>query len=266
MGNLNNWFPNVFWIKMKLAGQVALITGSGRGIGKATALALANEGANIVVNDIDEKLAKQTAEEIMKVGKRAIALKADVSKSDEVAGLVENSIREFGKIDILVNNAGVYPRAKLVEMSEKDLDNAINVNLKAVFLCTKAVLPHMIKQRSGKIICIASNFGILSAPGASAYAAAKAGVISFVKSIAKEVGQYGIRVNGISPGITWTDMIAQYFTMDRLQREIAPQIPLGRIGRPEDVAKVVVFLASDDADYITGQILGVDGGQILAGF
>jgi 3-oxoacyl-[acyl-carrier protein] reductase len=250
---------------MRLKDKVAIVTGAGRGIGRAIALAFAKEGANIVVNDINIELANKVVEEIKALGRKAIAIKADVSKSEEVEKMVDLTIKEFGKIDILVNNAGVVFPARIIDIKEENWDRTFEVNLKGTFLCSKAVLKHMMQRKSGKIICIASNLGILSIPERADYSASKAGVINFVKSLALEAGPYGINVNAIAPGITETDMIKPYVTKEMIEKEFAPNIPLRRIGKPEDIAKVAVFFASEDSDYVTGQVISVDGGGLIAG-
>ncbi|HUT68292.1 MAG TPA: 3-oxoacyl-[acyl-carrier-protein] reductase [Dehalococcoidales bacterium] len=246
---------------MDLSNRVAIVTGSARGIGRAIALKLAEAGANIVVNDIaaaSESLEK-TAEEIRALGRQALAVTADVSSPEDVARLVETAASNFGKIDILVNNAGVTRDQLIIRMSDEEWDTVINIDLKSAFLCTRAVLRHMLRQRWGRIISIASVVGIIGNAGQANYASAKAGVIGLTKSIAKEVGSRGITANAIAPGFIETRMTEQ---LDEKQRQaLLERIPLGSLGTPRDVAEAVAFLASEEARYITGQVLNVDGGM-----
>jgi NAD(P)-dependent dehydrogenase (short-subunit alcohol dehydrogenase family) len=248
---------------MMLKQKVAIVTGAGRGIGKAIALALANHGANIVVCDLNLENAHKVVEEIKAIGTQAMAMQADVTNEDQVNAMVSSCIETFGKVDILVNNAGIIYTLPLGETSAEDWDRVITVNLKSVFLCCKAVFPVMIHQASGKIINIASVAGKRGGGllGSSSYSAAKGGVIAFTKTIAREGGPYGINVNAITPALTDTDMTAQ---MDeKIRQSIIKNIPLGRAGRPIDIAKAVVFLASEYADFITGEIMDVDGGFMM---
>ena len=246
---------------MDLSNRVAIVTGSARGIGRAIALKLAEAGANIVVNDIaaaSESLEK-TAEEIRALGRQTLAVTADVSSPEDVARLVETAASNFGKIDILVNNAGVTRDQLIIRMSDEEWDTVINIDLKSAFLCTRAVLRHMLRQRWGRIISIASVVGIIGNAGQANYASAKAGVIGLTKSIAKEVGSRGITANAIAPGFIETRMTEQ---LDEKQRQaLLERIPLGSLGTPRDVAEAVAFLASEEARYITGQVLNVDGGM-----
>lgn len=247
---------------MKLAGKVAIVTGASRGIGKAIALDLAKQGAKIVVNyagSVDR--ANQVVEEIKQLGQAAISIQADVSDSEAVANMVKETIDTFGTIDILVNNAGITKDNLLMRMKESEWDDVINTNLKGVFLCTKAVTRPMMKQRKGKIINITSIVGVIGNPGQANYVAAKAGVIGFTKTTAKELAQRNITVNAIAPGFITTDMT------DKLPSDIKEamlgQIPLGAFGNPEDISNAVIFLASDDSNYITGQTLHIDGGMYM---
>ena len=243
---------------MELSNKVAIVTGSGRGIGKAIALKLAEVGATVVVNDIDES-ASGVAEEIRAMNRQSLAVLVDVSLAPDVARLVETTIATYGKIDILVNNAGITRDQLVVRLSEEDWDKVLDVNLKSVFLCTAAVLKYMIKQRRGKIISITSIVGTVGNPGQANYASAKAGIIGFTRTIAKEVGSRGITANAIAPGFIDTEM-TQHLDEKRRQ-ELIGHIPLGYLGSPRDVAEAVAFLASDEARYITGQVLNVDGGM-----
>ncbi len=243
---------------MDLSGRVAIVTGSGRGIGRAIALKLAEVGAIVVVNDIGEA-AQGVAEEIRAMNRQSLAILADVSLSPDVARLVDETIATHGKVDILVNNAGITRDQLTVRMSDEEWDRVLNVNLKSVFLCTRAVLRHMIKQRWGRIISIASIVGVVGNPGQANYASAKAGIIGFTRTIAKEVASRGITANAIAPGFIDTDMTQRLEENQR--QELMRHIPLGYLGSPRDVAEAVAFLASEEARYITGQVLNVDGGM-----
>jgi len=248
---------------MNLSGRVAVVTGSGRGIGRAIALKLAEAGATVVVNDIGEAdPIEAVAEEIKAMGRQSLPILADVSSSSDVARLVEETIAAYGKVDILVNNAGIARDRLLLRMSDEDWDRVLDVDLKSVFLCTRAVLRHMVKQRWGRIISISSIVGIVGKPGHANYASAKAGIIGFTRTIAKEVASHGITANAIAPGFIDTDMTQQL--KEDWKQELKRQIPLGDFGSPRDVAEAVAFLASEEARYITGQVLGVDGGMAIS--
>ena len=246
---------------MDLTDRVAVVTGSARGIGREIALKLAETGADVVVNDIEvaaESL-ENVVQEIKALGRKSLALTADVSSADDVNRLLETAIKEFGKIDILVNNAGVTRDNLLMKMTDEEWDTVINIDLKSAFLCTRAVIRHMLRQRSGRIISIASVVGIKGNTGQANYASAKAGIIGFTKSIAKEVGSRSITVNAIAPGYIQTKMTEQL--SDEQRQEMLKHIPLASLGTPRDVAEAVAFLASDEARYITGHVLNVDGGM-----
>lgn len=243
---------------MKLAGKVALVTGAAQGIGKAIALLLAQNGADVAVSDINLEKANDTAKEVQALGRKSLALKVDVAKLDDVEKMVEAVLAQFGQIDILVNNAGIARDKLILRMTEEDWDAVLNINLKGTFNCTKAVVRHMSKQRSGKIVNIASVVGEMGNPGQGNYAASKAGVIGFTKTIAREFAQRGINVNAIAPGYIETPMTDAL--PDKVKDELKRLIPMDRLGRPEDVAEAVLFLVSESANYITGQVLNVNGG------
>ncbi|MDQ0155982.1 3-oxoacyl-[acyl-carrier-protein] reductase [Robertmurraya andreesenii] len=247
---------------MKLAGKNALVTGASRGIGREIALELARQGANVAVNYAgSEKSANDVVAEIEAMGRKAFAIQANVADTEAVAGMTSKVIEEFGSLDILVNNAGITRDNLIMRMKEEDWDTVINTNLKGVFLCTKAVTRQMMKQRSGRIINIASIVGVSGNPGQANYVAAKAGVIGLTKTTAKELASRGITVNAIAPGFITTDMTDKL--NEDLKAEMLKQIPLARLGDPGDIAKVVVFLASEDSRYMTGQTLHVDGGMVM---
>ncbi len=244
---------------MDLSDRVAIVTGSGRGIGATIALKLAEVGANVVINDVgDMEPAEDVAEEIKKMGRQSLVVSADVSQSEEVARMVETVISNYGKVDILVNNAGITRDQLIMRMSDDDWDQVLGVNLKSVFLCTRAVLRPMMKQRWGRIVSIASIVGLIGNAGQANYASAKAGIIGFTHTVAKEVGSRGITANAVAPGFIDTPM-TQHLPEERRQ-SMADQILLGYLGTPRDVAEAVAFLASEEARYITGQVLTVDGG------
>ncbi len=247
-----------YTVPMDLSGRVAIVTGSGRGIGRAIALKLAEAGASVVVNDMKEA-AEGVAGEIRAAGRQSLAVIGDVTSAADVARLAEATIATYGRVDILVNNAGIARDQLLVRMSDEDWDRVLDVDLKGVFLCTRAVLRYMLKKRWGRIISIASIVGLVGNPGQANYAAAKAGVIGFTRSVAKEVASRKITVNAIAPGFIDTEM-TQNLAEDQRQ-ELMSRIPLGRLGLPDDVAATVAFLASEEAGYITGQVLAVDGGM-----
>lgn len=246
----------------KLDGKVAVVTGASRGIGREIALYLAKEGAKVVVNySGSEQKALQVVDEINSMGTNAIAVQANISNVDSVANLMDTAIKEFGSIDILVNNAGITRDNLIMRMKEDEWDDVINTNLKGVFLCTKAVTRQMMKQRSGRIINISSVVGVLGNAGQANYVAAKAGVIGLTKTTARELASRNILVNAIAPGFITTEMTDSL--PEDLKNAMLSQIPLSKLGQPEDIAKAVVFLASDDASYMTGQTLHIDGGMYM---
>ena len=247
---------------MLLKEKVAIVTGASRGLGRATALALAAEGAKVVVNYAGNAAkAEEVVNEIRSLGGTGIAVQADVSLAGDVERLVANTLTEYGKVDILINNAGITRDTLVLRMKEEDWDSVLNTNLKGVFLLTKAVAKHMLKQRSGKIINLTSVIGLTGNAGQGNYAAAKAGVIGFTKSMAKEFGSRNITVNAVAPGFIATDMTENL--SDEIRSKLTEEIPLKRLGAPADVARLITFLVSDEANYITGQTINVDGGMVM---
>ncbi|OLS42073.1 3-oxoacyl-[acyl-carrier-protein] reductase [Bacillus sp. MRMR6] len=247
---------------MNLAGKIALVTGASRGIGREIALELARQGANVAVNySGSEAKANEVVDEIKTMGREAFAVKCDVSSAEEVAAMVKGTTDRFGRLDILVNNAGITKDNLLMRMKEEEWDDVLNINLKGVFLCTKAVTRQMMKQRVGRIINISSVVGVSGNPGQANYVAAKAGVIGLTKTTAKELATRNITVNVIAPGFITTDMTDKL--TEELKTEMLKQIPLARLGEPKDIAKAAAFLASDDAGYITGQTVNINGGMLM---
>lgn len=245
----------------RLHNSVAIVTGASRGIGKATALALAAEGASVVVNYASSSAAaEEVVTAITDAGGNAIAIQADVSKSEQVDTLINTTLEKFNRIDVLVNNAGITRDTLLLRMKPEDWQAVIDLNLTGVFLCTRAVSKVMLKQKSGRIINITSVAGQMGNPGQANYSAAKAGVIGFTRTVAKELASRGITVNAVAPGFIATDM-----THNLKSEEILKFIPLNRYGEPEEVAGMIKFLAADSAAaYITGQVFNVDGGMVMA--
>lgn len=247
---------------MDLKNKVAIVTGSRRGIGKEIALALAKAGANVVVSDINLDDCNKVVEEIKAIGKKGLAVKADVSNPEDVSQMINLTTEKFGKIDILVNNAGIYMQKSLTDVTEQDFDRVLDINLKGVFLCSKAAVPEMIKQGKGKIINITSIAGQVGFANSSAYCASKGAIINMTRELALELAQYKINVNAIGPGVIETDMTKELLKDKATRETLLANIPLSRIGKPEDIANAALFLASDNSDYITGITLFVDGGWI----
>ena len=246
----------------RIKGKRVLVTGSSDGIGKAIAIRLANEGADVVINyRSNSDSAQKIVSEIVALGSKSTAIMADVSDNNQVNGLIKSAIDFMGGIDILINNAGVTRDNLILRMSEDDWDFVIDSNLKSAFLCTKAVLPQMLKQRSGRIVNISSIVGLNGNPGQANYTSSKAGLIGLTKTTAKEVASRSITVNAIAPGFIVTKMVEGL--SPEVLKEIEKRVALGRLGNTEDVAGTVAFLVSEDASYITGQVISVDGGLVL---
>ncbi|MDM5295489.1 3-oxoacyl-[acyl-carrier-protein] reductase [Peribacillus simplex] len=247
---------------MILEGKKALVTGASRGIGREVALELARQGADVAINySGSETKANEVVEEIKALGRKAFAIQCDVANSDSVTSMIKEVIEQFGRVDILVNNAGITRDNLLMRLKEEEWDSVINTNLKGVFLCTKAVTRQMMKQRSGRIINMASIVGVSGNAGQANYVAAKAGVIGLTKTTAKELASRGITVNAIAPGFISTDMTGEL--PEDVRKAMLDQIPLARFGDPKDIAAVASFLASEASKYMTGQTLHVDGGMVM---
>ena len=246
---------------MILKDKVALITGAAQGIGKAIALKLADSGADVVIVDMNLEKAQATAKEIEGRGRRAVALKANVANLQETEAMINETVAKLGAIHILVNNAGITRDALILRMKEEDWDAVISVNLKGVFNCTKAAVKHMAKQRYGRIINIASIVGEMGNAGQANYSASKAGVIALAKTVAREFASRNITCNAIAPGFIETAMTQAL--SEKVREELAKQIPMARLGTPEDVAEGVLFLVSDSSNYITGQVLNINGGMYM---
>jgi NAD(P)-dependent dehydrogenase (short-subunit alcohol dehydrogenase family) len=257
---------------MELKGQIALVTGAGRGIGRAIALELARQGADIVIAEMDQAGAKRTAEEVGTLGRRAIAVTTDVTSGADLRAMVDRAKAEFGRIDILINNAGIYKAAATLDVTEDHWDAIMNINAKAVFFATQAVLPVMMAQKSGAIVSLASMAGKIGSKTNLPYNASKAAVVSMTKSLALAHAGEGIRVNCVCPGFVETDMWTMVsrdqskllgMTAEEFTRQRKASVPLGRMETPEDVAHVVAFLAGPRSGYMTGQALSVDGGLVM---
>lgn len=250
---------------MMLAGKVAIVTGASKpsGIGRAIAMNLAMHGADIVVADLEPLMqqASSLVADVQALGRRALAVPTNVTSLQDANGLVDAALSKFGQVDILVNNAGITKDGLLLRMKEEEWDAVLAVNLKGVFNCTRAAIKPMLKARSGRIVNIASVVGLMGNAGQANYSASKAGVIGFSKSMARELASRCITVNSVAPGFIQTDMTS--ILTDEAKAKLAAQIPLGVLGSPEDVANAVVFLCSDMARYITGQVINVDGGMVM---
>ena len=246
---------------MTLNSKVALVTGAGSGIGKAIAVMLAQEGADIVVNDMNSSSAEQTAETINSIGKKALVSVANITERNEVEQMFDATKKEFNRLDFLINNAGVTRDNFLVKMTEAEWDQVIDVNLKGVFNCTQCAVKIMREQRSGKIVNLSSASGQMGNIGQVNYSASKAGIIGITKTLAKELARFNINVNAVAPGFINTPMTEK--VPDKVRDMIKSNIPLSRFGEPEDIAKVVKFLVTEDSDYITGQVIACNGGLYI---
>ncbi len=247
---------------MRLKGKVAVVTGAAQGFGRSIALSFAREGARLVLADVKEDGIKSVVGEVASTGAEALAVAANVSDEASVLNLKNQALNRFGRVDILVNNAGIYPHSTTLEMAEEEWDRVLDTNLGGNFLCSRAFVPQMRSQKAGRIISIASGIAYTGAKGGSHYAASKAGIVGFVKSLAHELAPDGITVNSICPGIADTALPRGHRSEEELYAR-AKEIPLGRIAQTEDIARVVTFLATDAASYITGQALLVDGGSLM---
>ena len=257
---------------MELEGQAAIVTGAGRGIGRAIALELAQLGADVAVAELDAAGVERTAEEVRALGRRAVAIQTDVTRQADLDAMTSQTLEQFGRIDVLVNNAGIYRAAPALEIDEAHWDAIMDINTKALFFASRTVLPHMVKAKRGNIISLASMAGKLGTTSSLAYAASKSAVISITRSLALSFAADGIRANCVCPGFVQTDMWRQVeqgvssvlgTTVDELNRQRLAQIPLGRWEQPEDVARVVGFLASEKSAYITGEAVNVSGGLVM---
>jgi meso-butanediol dehydrogenase / (S,S)-butanediol dehydrogenase / diacetyl reductase len=257
---------------MELQGQVAIVTGAGRGIGRATALELARLGADVVIAELDQAGAKRTAEEVGALGRRAVVVQTDVTSRADLRAMVDRAKAELGRIDILVNNAGIYRAASTLDVTEEHWDAIMTINAKAVFFASQAVLPAMLAQKRGSIVSLASMAGKIGSKTNLPYNASKAAVISMTKSLALAHAADGVRVNCVCPGFVETDMWTAVardqgkllgMTAEEFTRQRASQVPLGRMEKPEDVAHVIAFLAGPRSGYMTGQALSVDGGLVM---
>jgi 2-deoxy-D-gluconate 3-dehydrogenase len=248
----------------ELKGMVAVVTGASRGLGKAICIALAQAGSDIVGCARDMDSLTQTMDEVKKLGRRSLGLKVDITSSHDVKIMVERAIAEYGEIDILVNNAGIILFKPLVEQSEEEWTNVINTNLRGMFYCCKEVGKHMIKRKFGKVINMSSIRGFIGSPNETSYCATKGAIIQLTKALALEWAKFNINVNAVAPGFINTDMAAQAYNKNKeLREKILHVIPLRRIGKPEEVGTLVVYLASKAADFITGETVVIDGGLII---
>ena len=246
---------------MSLTGKIALVTGAAQGIGREIALALATDGADVAICDVNLEAAQQTAGEIEAKGRKSLALKANVASSADVTAMLDQVVAKFSRIDILVNNAGITRDGLILRMKDEDWDLVLSINLKGAFLCTKAALKFMTKQRGGTVINIASIVGAMGNAGQANYVASKAGLIGLTKTIAREYANRGITANAVAPGFIETAMTQAL--PENVRQELAKQIPMGKLGTPADVANAVRFLASPWASYISGQVIHVNGGMYM---
>ena len=247
-----------------LKNKVAIVTGARRGIGKAIALKLARNGVKVVVTDIDQDDCEEVVQEIKKLKGEGLALRLDVTKEEEIKNVIQSTKKKFGRIDILVNNAGIFIQEELENMETSKIDKLLSVDLRGVILGIKNVIPEMKKQKSGKIVNIASIAGFVGFELSSVYCAAKGGIVNMTRELALDLGKYKINVNAIAPGVIETDMTNDMLTDENVKTALLSKIPYGRIGKPDDIANAVAFLASDESEYITGHTIVVDGGWLTS--
>ncbi|MBU0981928.1 3-oxoacyl-ACP reductase FabG [Patescibacteria group bacterium] len=249
---------------MKLKDKVAIVTGSGRGIGAAIAIEFARQGAKVVLTSRHTKECDEVAKKIKSLGSEALVVKCDVSKKKDVDALVQKTVKKFKKVDIMVSNAGVVVQKPILQMAEKDWDFVLDINLKGAFLCAKAAAAHMTKKKYGKIIFTASIAGEVGFANTSAYCASKGGLVNLTRELALELGPLGVNVNSIAPGIINTEMTKDMLKDKKTKSMFMAQTPIGRVGKPEDIAFAALYLASDEASFVTGHTLVVDGGWIAS--
>lgn len=246
---------------MRLIGKKAVITGSSSGIGRATALMFAQEGADVVINGRDQKKIDGVVGEVQALGRRALGVRADVSRFSEVSAMMQQALAEFGRVDVLVSNAGIFESRPFPEMAEEEWDTVMSVDLKGAFNCTRSIISEMIRQRSGRVICITATSGLTGYPNIAHIAAAKAGVHGLVKALARELAPIGITVNAIAPGLINTPILAH--VSEEEKQFFVRQTPVGRMGKPEEIAAACTYLASDEAAFVTGQIINISGGGVI---
>jgi len=247
-----------------LKNKVAIVTGARRGIGKAIALKLAKNGVKVVVTDIDQKECQEVVKEIEELGEEGLALKLDVTDEENIKNVIQSVKEKFGQIDILVNNAGIFIQKELEDMDTSEIDKILSVDLRGVILCIKNIIPEMKEQKKGKIVNIASIAGFVGFDLSSVYCAAKGGVVNMTRGLALDLGKYKINVNAVAPGVIDTDMTNDMLTDENVKTALLSKIPYGRVGKPDDIANAVAFLASNESEYITGHTIVVDGGWITS--
>ncbi len=247
-----------------LKNKVAIITGARRGIGKAIVLKLAENGAKVVVTDIDQDECEQVVKEVEKLGGQGLALKLDVTDEENIKKVIQLTKEKFGRIDILVNNAGIFVQEELDKMDTSEIDKILSIDLRGVILCIKNIIPEMKEQKYGKIVNIASIAGFVGFELSSVYCAAKGGIVNMTRELALDLGKYQINVNAVAPGVIETDMTKDLLADENIKTALLSKIPYARVGQPDDIAKAVTFLASDESEYITGHTIVVDGGWLTS--